>query len=233
MRPSPASNRWRLPSTLPQKRYALAAREQAQRMHHRGVLDELALKGLHVHLAGEPVHERGAQASVGIDDADARRRRVHEPLVLGERAVGGAELEREGGQVGQDQYQPGDHREAVLLELAPHQLPLRGNEVALLGAGFGSGFGSGPGLGHGPGNALAVRRRARRARFRVRSGAAGRGSRVHRARTGVVTAGSVSRHLSHPSRSGCAGPPPPAGRPIPARRSPPARSASSARSPPG
>ena len=113
----------------------LAAHQEAHRVEYRPVLHELALEGLHVYLAGEPVDEGEAQASVGIDHADARWRRVDEPRVLGQRAVGGAELVGEGDQIRKQQNEAGDDRHAVLPELAPHQLPLRGDEVALLGAG--------------------------------------------------------------------------------------------------
>ena len=110
------------------------AHQEAHGVEGRSVLHELPLKGLQVHLAGEPVHERGAQAPVGVDYADARRRRVDEPCVLGQRTVGSAELVGEAHEIGQQQDDARDHRHAVLPELAPYQLPLRGDEVALLGA---------------------------------------------------------------------------------------------------
>ena len=122
----------------------LTPHQEAHRVGHRPVLHELALEGLHVHPAGHGVDERRSQPAVGVDHADARRRRVHESFVLGQRSVGRAELVGERHQVGQQQNDAGDDRHAVPAELAPHQLPLRGDEVALLGAG-----GLGAGAGHG------------------------------------------------------------------------------------
>ena len=117
-----------------------AVGEKPDRVAHLRDLGEGGLEGLRVEGLLGGIDVGAHQPSVG-DPVDAGRGMVLQPLETLLDGVGREEVAEDAEQVEHDQHRAADQRQVVAAELAPHQLPLRGHPVRLLGGALAGGEG--------------------------------------------------------------------------------------------